>query len=201
MRLEFDPSRPPLKRITSVFIKREPLDVSRNYSVRDCIFTNTHAHSFSLLSFVCFSTHTQLVTRAFMYEGGDGFDSLKQSEVIIPADMGCMLSTIMRSAFVEASVISIWRTNHSRPHTPVERAAHAFMKAKNSTLLVNYSVCVCVCVCVCLYAWEKQRVNICPSHIIVPLHRAWSPRWTGASAARWSSLMSTTRTTRRSVRQ
>ena len=44
-----------------------------------------------------------------MYEGGDGFDAFKRGEVIVTAEMGMMLCSILRAAFIENEILLKWK--------------------------------------------------------------------------------------------
>ncbi|KAF2149289.1 5'-nucleotidase [Myriangium duriaei CBS 260.36] len=85
---KFDPNKPSGKRLLSVKIGGEPLDIVKLY---------------------------KLVTRAYTVSGGDGFDCLKLKEKggpstwLVDEENGSLTSTLLRQYFMSIKVIGKWK--------------------------------------------------------------------------------------------
>lgn len=101
LRFSFDPARPPNSRVVRVTIGPEetPIDLDREYTV---------------------------ATREYMRAGHDGFVCMQDCPVMMPAEAGPLMSTVLRMAFMEVSVINAWKSLQRF----VAKAIHAFKGAR-----------------------------------------------------------------------
>lgn len=103
----FDPSLPPMKRITgTVMIGDDPIDLEKDY---------------------------KLVTRGYMARGKDGFDSLLvkseggKLEEIVSDENGILISMMMRQYFMSLKILGLWSKwgkSNERHWKSVHKAMH-----------------------------------------------------------------------------